>query len=187
MTFHSPRNRRLGRLAGICLFAALHPAPLSAQNAAPAKSVQDMLHELTNEVRLLRNSFNQNAARQGRVQIELERYRAQNERVTLASKRLEDTHTELAAVIDALPGLTRQVQELEAQLNMATPEQRPSVEASFKNAQANIDQQKQRESQLREHEARLSDAIRFEQSRLDEISRRLDTVIVQLEAQEAGK
>ena len=179
-----------GRLPrGRLVIASLAALSLFAQGSPQSgKSVQDGLQELTSEVRQLRNSLNQSSARHSLVQIEVERYRMEHDTVTLISNRLEDTRTELASVVDSLPQLLKQADSVANQLKAAAdPDRRTELEAALNDAQTSAEQHKQNEAQLRERESRLTDALRIEEAKLDAVSRRLDAVAAQLEAQEVAK
>jgi predicted RNase H-like nuclease (RuvC/YqgF family) len=164
--------------------ALLRSEALGQGSAQQDKAIQSVVEELVGEIRLLRESITQSNNRQSLILVEVERYRMQRDVVSGLSSRVEDTRTEINNVGESISQLGQQFEALNALVQSTTePERRAVLENNAKEMQANIEQQKQRDSKLREQERRLAEKLQIEQTKLDALDQKLDALVELLSKQ----
>lgn len=141
---------------------------------------EEVLRALTNEIKLLRQSFESYARNQARFEILLQRVRVQQEHVTALSLRLDDARMELSSVRAGLPRLAEQIQNVQNQLrDSGNPGQRAELENTLKDLTGTQQQHIAREEELRRRETELSSTVQNEESRLQVFNQGLDLVFAQ--------
>jgi chromosome segregation ATPase len=143
-----------------------------------------MLQSLLSEVRELRLALQRSNLTTFRTQVALERLRLQMGRVESLRESLERTREELANERSTRLGMADQLKELEdrisAEKGAAKRESLITEQTELKTA---LNQASFREEQQREKENRLSSELQVEQTKLDEMSNKLETMERKLEAQ----
>lgn len=184
----SKRRVAISSTAGIlllCLLAYVTSFTVMGK-VAPSQSSADpqMLQSLLSEVRELRLALQRSNLTTFRTQVALERLRLQMGRVESLRESLERTREELANERSTRLGMADQLKELEdrisAEKGAAKRESLITEQTDLKNA---LNQASFREEQQREKENRLSSELQVEQTKLDEMSNKLETMERKLEAQ----
>lgn len=169
----------------LCLLAYVTSFTVMGK-VAPSQSSADpqMLQSLLSEVRELRLALQRSNLTTFRTQVALERLRLQMGRVESLRESLERTREELANERSTRLGMADQLKELEdrisAEKGAAKRESLITEQTELKTA---LNQASFREEQQREKENRLSSELQVEQTKLDEMSNKLETMERKLEAQ----
>jgi len=167
-------------------FCLLSPSTLRAQssNRAPENTAgdQQVLQALLSEVHQLRLTLQRTNLSLFRAQITIERLRMQQERVERLARQLEENQNEITGSSLSQSQLTERSKELEAQIKLEQDAgRRAQLEAQYKELKYIMDQQTERETQLRARQAQLTTQLQAERIKLDEIDSRLEALERQLE------
>jgi hypothetical protein len=158
----------------ICLSAVVAGA-LFAQGTRA--SVEGPAHDaLLAEVRALRAEIHQLTSASIRTQLLVARLQLQEQRIYTVARQLTDAQNALASVQLKIAGERARVRQLEDQALRATGQGRMAIQQAILEAGTQIEQQQQRELQLRATENELLKAVDDAQIRWTDFSNRLDAL-----------
>jgi len=153
----------------ICL-AALLFLPLAQQSTDPA-----LLQTLLTEVHALRLAIERSSTLAPRIQLALARYQMQQERVLRKEKDLEVVRTQIQIEGQGKERLQATLRQFEDQARQAPDgTMRKQFEEAATNARFDQETQAAREMQARAQESAISNDLRIEQAKLNEIATQLD-------------
>lgn len=166
----------------------LSPCALRAQSSNRAAETtpgdQQVLQALLSEVRQLRLTLQRANLSVFRAQIMIERLRMQQERVDRLARQLEENQNELTGSALSQSQLTERGKELESQIKSEQDAgRRAQLEAQSKELTYIMEQQTERETQLRARQGQLATQLQAERTKLDEIDSRLEALERELEQQ----
>jgi len=166
----------------------LFPVALRAQTgnrtAETTPDGQPALQSLLREVRQLRLALQRTNLNVFRAQIMLERMRTQQERVDRLTRQLEENQNEITGSDLSQSQITERSRDLESQIKQEQDaERRAQLEAQSKELKFIMDQQTERETQLRARQAQLTTQLLTERAKLDEMDSRLESLERELEPQ----
>jgi chromosome segregation ATPase len=164
----------------------LSPGALQAQSsnraAEATASDQQVLQALLGEVRQLRLTLQRTNLSVFRAQIMIERLRMQQERVDRLTRQLEENQNEITGSALSQSQLTERSREMESQMKLEQDAGRRSqLEAQYKELKYIMNQQTERETQLRAHQGQLTTQLQAERTKLDDIDSRLEALERELE------
>jgi hypothetical protein len=164
----------------------LSPCALRAQSsnrtAETTAGDQQVLQALLSEVRQLRLTLQRTNLSVFRAQIMIERLRMQQERVDRLARQLEENQNEFTGSALSQSQLTERSKELESQIKLEQDAgRRAQFEAQYKELKYIMDQQTERETQLRARQAQLTVQLQAERTKLDQIDSRLEALERELE------
>jgi hypothetical protein len=128
------------------------------------------------EVRALRAEILQLTSAGIRTQLLVARLELQEQRVFTVARQLTDAQNALASVQEKITGERARVRQLEDAASRATGQGRIAIQQAILEAGNQIEQQQQRELQLRARENELLKAVNDAQARWTDFNDRLDTL-----------
>ena len=171
----------------LCLILLLLPPLLSTSIDVRAQGPDQsdkrkLIEALLVELRLLRQTFQRVNLSANRSQILVERIRAQNDKVARLSRAVEDAHEEVADTQVSLSQFNERVKSAENLLQQESDEKRrPQLDQEVREMKYMLDLHKQKDQRAREREQRLSEQLRTEQGKLDDLENRLDALERQIQ------
>lgn len=164
----------------------LSPEALQAQSSNRATETtpadQQVLQALLSEVRQLRLTIQRANISVFRAQLMIERLRMQQERVDRLTRQVEENQNELTGTGLSRSQLTERSQDLESQIKTEQDAgRRVQLELQYKELKYIIEQQTDRETQMRARQVQLTTQLQAERARLDEIDSRLEALERELE------
>lgn len=167
----------------------LSPGALRAQSsnrvAETTPENQQVLQALLSEVRQLRLTLQRTNLSAFRAQIMIERLRMQQERVDRITRQVEENQNELTGSAISQSQLTERGKELESQMKLEQDAgRRTQLDAQYKELKYIMEQQTERETQLRARQTQLTSQAQAERVKLDEIESRLEALERELEPQQ---
>lgn len=168
------------------------PEALRAQSSNRATETtsadQQILQALLSEVRQLRLTLQRTNISVFRTQLMIERLRMQQERVDRLTRQLEENQNELTGAGLSRSQLTERSQDLESQIKAEQDAgRRAQLDAQYKELKYIMEQQTERETQLRARQVQLTTQLQTERAKLDEIDSRLEALERELEPPPANK
>lgn len=129
---------------------------------------------LVNEVHQLRVAVERLGSIMPRIQIAMQRWQMQEQRVTDASRQLKDLRARLTAVTAEQNREASRVQDLEDRIrNQETPTGRSILKEQQDQVRLSLQRAAEMVQQLSAQEAELSGSLRTEQAKLDEVTEKL--------------
>jgi hypothetical protein len=139
----------------------------------PAAGASD-LHELVNEVRLLRQALERSTLTNTRLQVLLQRTQLQSQRVNQATARLEGLRARIAQLLSEQSEAASAVRMLPDRIAAEQDHARKKeMENQFEATKMHLEQVTQMEASLRGHEADADTALRKEQTVWEELGSQL--------------
>ncbi len=170
------RRRQVFRTIGVVAVALSGIVAMVAgqggSSTSPAAKVP--LDELLAEVRQLRSEINQAASASIRAQLVVARLQVQEQRVAAVTGQLLDVQNRLRAVQQGEASMRDRLAATEAGQARLPPEDRSEAEIQALSRQ--LEQEQNREQELRTQESTLSNAAAAEQSRWAALNDRLDAL-----------
>lgn len=155
--------------------AAAATGVTAGQAGASASSQTDVVGALLTEVRALRVAMEQMAAAGPRIQLALGRLQLQEQRVTALVRRLETVRGDIAAAQREYDMAAARVRSLQRALReSADPAERKQAEAMHDEHQREYQRTGTELQRLQGEESALNVEISGEQSRWNDINRRLE-------------
>ncbi|HWQ34857.1 MAG TPA: hypothetical protein VNQ79_18585 [Blastocatellia bacterium] len=186
-----PKPSLLSRLFVLTVFCLIFPAAAAAQNGRPAQQPDhssdepSVVRALLNEVTLLRMILQQTNFTGTRAQILVERIRVQQERVERLTRDLENIRDQIGETKLQQLKSAEMLREVETQLSREQiSARRNDLLMQQRLLRFEVEKFSQQEQRLRDREAQMVSLVRIEQSRLDELTDKLDTLERDLERQE---
>ncbi|HET7219581.1 MAG TPA: hypothetical protein VFJ02_16105 [Vicinamibacterales bacterium] len=160
--------------AGIAAAAA---GVTAGQPAVTGSSQTDVLAALLTEVRALRTAMEQLAVAGPRVQLALGRLQLQEQRVNNLVRRLESVRTELSGAQREYDEATARVRSLQRAIRESTdPAERKQAESVIEEHQREQQRTAANVQRLQNEDAALNADISAEQTRWNDINRRLEEI-----------
>jgi chromosome segregation ATPase len=182
------RFRLCGLLCLICVIAPVAGLAQTDKATEPARDGErQVLQALLKEVRELRLALQRMNLSAYRAQIVVERIRAQNGRIERLSQELEMVRREMEGMDDHLPRLKEMLKELEQQVSReGDGPRRAELEMQYKAIKAEMEEQPRRQQRQRDREAQLLTQLQTEQTKLDVLNDRLESLERDLELEQPG-
>ena len=157
------------------------PAPSQQQPPISSSSqpggLQQLIEELTKEVRSLRLSLEQWHKEDGGRLVVLERYRVQHEIAAAASDRLDAVRSELSEFQIEVAKSQEHLQEVEQKLQSNTDsQQQQSIETAARDAREALGQLRARELRLTDRERQLAVDSDEQNRKLQSLEQSLDAI-----------
>jgi chromosome segregation ATPase len=186
-----PKPSPLSRLLALTTLCLIFPVAATAQNGQsadqPAASADEpsVIRALLNEVTLLRMILQQTNFTGTHAQILVERIRVQQERVERLTRDLENIRDQIGETKLQQLKSAETLREVETQLSREQiSARRNDLLLQQRLLRFEVEKFNQQEQRLRDREAQMAAQVRIEQSRLDELTDKLDTLERDLERQE---
>jgi hypothetical protein len=173
----SRTGRALAAIVILSSVAALSIGRVSATDAS--QSSDTAAGALLAEVRSLRTEIRQLASASLRTQLLVARLQLQEQRIAALARQQFDTRAQLAEVEKKRSEAEASVQMLERNADPNVPAK--EIEGVLGMMKTQLAAQRQRENELRSHEAALGAAVAAEQARWTEFNDRLDAVEQELQ------
>ncbi len=154
-----------------------------ASNSSKPEENTATIKQLLDEVRELRLVLQKTGSTAQRVQISVERVRIQQQRVDALVKEKESMKQKVKNLERDIPRMIEAAAHSERSIELAkTPTERAERERAAKDIKADIEIYKEDLEEMRELELQLNAKIRAEQTKLDELNSRLDSVEREMES-----
>ncbi|HYE87086.1 MAG TPA: hypothetical protein VEA16_12070, partial [Vicinamibacterales bacterium] len=165
----------MSSLVVICIVLA--PAGALAQSAT-APPARDVIAELLEEVRGLRQAMERAATVGARIQLLVARVQLQEQRIAELSRRLVSVRSQLADLDQQAADATRQVNSIEASLEAGkvSPNEREDLEAYVKYHKTKVAQTEKRRADLANEESLLMQQVAADQGRWSDVNSQLDDI-----------
>lgn len=162
----------------LCLASySLLPAQTRERDDAPQAEGGQVLQSLLSEVRQLRLTLQRAQVTAHRAQIAVERLRAQREHVDRLTSQLDQAQNEASTFKLSSAQMEEQLKEFENQIQQApNADRRAELQVGYKGFQTLLAQQSERDTQLRDRQARLTEQLQVERSKLEEINNQLSVL-----------
>ena len=175
----------------LCLIFLVTATAGRAQTDKPAEPARDgerqVLQALLKEVHELRLAIQRMNLSAYRAQITVERIRAQNGRIERLSQELEMIRREMEGMDDHFPRMKEMLKELEQQVNKeGDGPRRAELEMQSRALKAEMEEAPKRLQRQRDREAQLLTQLQTEQTKLDVLNDRLETLERELEVEQPG-
>ena len=160
------------------------PAPVGRLSAEEGSALRELLHE----VHLLRIVLQNTTAGGKRIQLAAERVRLQQERVDKAARDLDETRNQLVDLKANQLRVSETLKELERQARQeAFPARRAELDKQYRLTKIELDPLAERDTRLRDRESQQIAFLAAEQSKLQELSERLNALEREFEEQAAAE
>jgi chromosome segregation ATPase len=172
-------------ILGICLAGIL----FQSRSSAEAQQSGDPLStSLIGEIRELRLALQTFTVSNYRAQIAIEQLRSQQERVDHLNEEIENVRVQIESCVSESQQASETAKILEKQAGFTSdPLQRLSLEQEHKLTLARIEECKRREQRLRERETQLNGQIQTEQSALNDVKDRMNSLERSLEVNQNSR
>jgi chromosome segregation ATPase len=162
----------------LAMLFVLYAAQIAAaQNNKPADE-RDTMQSLLNEVRQLRQALEtlqRTSIDTYRTQALVDRIRVNREDVRRLTGQLNETRETLARTQRTIPSFIDQQKLMETQLQLEVePGKRAQLEFELKRSRDVVEMYKSQVESLKEREQQLTNELRIEQSKLNDLETRLD-------------
>ena len=152
-----------------------------SSSAQPVQSEQT-LQTLLGEVRQLRIVLQRGNLNTHHAQITVERMKLQQQRVDRLQTQLSEVGNHLAGTRKGLSQVANYLKELEVALTRETDAaKRAEIEKRQRDTKFEVEGMTEREQQQQGYETQLQSQLQMEQSKLNELNERLDTLQRELE------
>ena len=163
--------------AVVLMFATLFPVGARAQAAAPSPP-RDVLGELLEEVRGLRQAMERAATVGARIQLLVARVQLQEQRITELSRRLVAIRSEMSSLDTQAAGVSTQLAMFEKSEESAKlpPEERDQIAHMVKAMKSQLAQFDRRRQELTNEETLLQQQVSADQGRWSDVNSQLDDI-----------
>ena len=166
----------------LVLVASLCFASGAYAQSDPKADVDPTTKALLNEVRLLRQTFQNTGLNAYRSQILLERIKINNEQIVRLSATLNATRETLEKTESTIPRMGERIKLLETVIaNEMDVVKRAQLEFEVKEHKRSVEVYKEQVVRLREREQEQTAQLREQQGKLSELERRLENLEEQIE------
>jgi len=168
-------------VAGSILMLPGLPSAQSNKQSGDAQTLQALL----TEVRQLRLALQKSNLIAYRSQITVERMRSARGRIDLLTGKLEQIRNEISEMDLQFPQAAGRIKQMEALAGeeALAADRRKQVEWEITDLKSQLDNSKQRQSQLRDRETQLTQQLNSEKAQLDELDGRMEMLDRELESE----